>query len=154
MNISDTIKITDLFYKLAAKKPAYYGIFLSPESHEELLNWWNNTVRKPLLMKPFAHHMTIKFKPSDEDVANYSSMIGQNFELKVVGYAEDEKGQAVLVEPQGISSTNSNPHITISCADGVTPVYSNELLSLGSQPVDGPIITGIFDSFPRTINEK
>jgi len=72
--------------------------------------------------KIFAHHSTIAFKPANLDGIN----IGQKSLVKIVGRAFDEKGDALLVENQ--KSTNENPHITLSCAEGVKPVYSNELI--------------------------
>lgn len=151
MNTKKLNKMSKVFYKLSAKKPAYYGVFLIPESREKLLSWWNDAVGQPLLEKPFAHHMTVKFKPTDEDVAKFAPMIGKEVQLKVIGFAANEKGQAVKVESQDIESANANPHITISCAGNVTPVYSNELLSVESKNIDGPILVGVFDAFPRTI---
>ena len=151
MNTIKLTKAANMFYKLSAKKPAYYGVFLTPESHQKLLSWWNDAVGQPLLAKPFAHHMTIKFKPAEEDVAKFTPMIGKEIQLKVTGFAANEKGQAVKVEPQDIGSANANPHITISCAENVTPVYSNELLSVEFKSADGPTLVGIFDAFPRTV---
>jgi hypothetical protein len=136
--------------KLAAKKPAYYGVFLDPQSRSSLLSWWDSNVGKPLLAKPFAHHMTVKFKPSPEDMAKYTPMIGQSVKLKVTGYAENENGQAVLVEPNGVDSDNAHPHVTVSCSEATSPAYSKELLSGGFTPVDGPVLIGTFDQFPRS----
>lgn len=46
--------------------------------------------------------------------------------MKIIGRAQDEKGDALLVENK--KSSNAHPHITLSCAEGVSPVYSNELI--------------------------
>jgi hypothetical protein len=137
--------------KLAAKvkKPIYYAVFLTDKSHSDLLKWWVDVVNIPILDQPFAHHMTVKFKPTEEDVIAFSPIIGQEVKLQVVGYAADDKGQAVLVNSE-LKSNNANPHITISCATGITPVYSNELLSSGLTTINGPTLIGVFDSFPRT----
>lgn len=136
--------------KLAkTKKPVYYGIFLDDENHSILLNWWVSSISDSLLDNKFAHHMTVKFSPSDEDVTNLEPLIGKRVQLKVIGYASDDKGQAVLISSD-IKSNNANPHITISCAAGVKPVYSNELLAKNLVHIDGPVLTGMFDSFPRT----
>ena len=61
--------------------------------------------------------------------------LGESAKLKVIGYSSDEKGQAVVVS--GVDSSNKIPHITISTADGVSPVYSNELLLGDVTEVDG-----------------
>lgn len=51
--------------------------------------------------------------------------------MKIIGQAYDQKGFAVLVE--NAKSKNKFPRITISCAEGVAPVYSNELLEKASK---------------------
>ena len=123
-----------LKYAKKKKKALYTGAFLTPSGAEMLDNWWGTAVREGFLDKHFRHHMTIKFKPSVEEVV--SLPIGQDVTLKIVGYASDDRGQAVLVA--GVDSTNELPHITVSTAEGVSPVYSNELLSAGVTEVDGP----------------
>jgi len=50
--------------------------------------------------------------------------------MKIIGRAYDEKGDALLVENP--KSKNKYPHITLSCAEGVSPVYSNELFEKAS----------------------
>jgi hypothetical protein len=72
--------------------------------------------------KVFAHHSTIAFKP--ESLKGIE--IGEKSSMKIIARAYDEKGDALLVENP--KSENENPHITLSCAKGVSPVYSNELI--------------------------
>ena len=64
-------------------------------------------------------------------------------------YAEDEKGQAIAIQCP-LPCGNPIPHITISVANGVTPVYSNELLSKNKQPCKSLSLNGIVDTFPRS----
>lgn len=101
---------------------------LTPESQRDLLQ------RVPPVHKWVkAHHMTIAFNPPlDRFEQLYKPQIGQPVRLAVVGVAQDDKAQAVLVEGP---SANARPHITISCADGIPAKYSNELLSSGWTPV-------------------
>ena len=94
----------------------------------ELLRLWEQETGIPLHPKKIAHHMTIKFKPSPEEVARLP--IGKRVNLRVIGYAADDKGQAVAVVPQGVSSANEIPHVTVA-VNGTSPVYSNELLKRG-----------------------
>ena len=61
--------------------------------------------------------------------------MGRKTKLKIIGRAYDEKGDALLVED--IKSENKYPHITLSCAEGVKPVYSHELIERASE--DGSI---------------
>jgi hypothetical protein len=70
----------------------------------------------------FAHHMTIAFRPSSLAGIN----IGMESNLKIIGRAQDEKGDALLV--QTTRSTKPYPHITLSCAAGVPPTYSSQLI--------------------------
>ena len=107
-------------------KPIYSAAFLPPESRQQLLNVFpakHGNVQ--------AHHMTIAFKPNEQDISQLP--LGQLIELKVTGYAEDEFGQAAAVQPVGVVSQNPVPHITISC-NKKPPFYSNELLAKGVQP--------------------
>lgn len=81
----------------------------------------------------YGHHMTIAYDPPlARFERQYQPLIGKVFRLRVVGVAQDAKGQAALVEGQ---SENEFPHVTISCAEGVEAKYSNELLSKGWTPV-------------------
>ncbi|KKU50008.1 MAG: hypothetical protein A3H69_03020 [Candidatus Sungbacteria bacterium RIFCSPLOWO2_02_FULL_47_9] len=80
----------------------------------------------PKHSQEFYHHMTIAFRPSKEQYEKYAGNLDGELELNIVGYAEDDRGQAVIVETP--LSENSDPHITLSCAKGTSPVYSNELI--------------------------
>lgn len=77
--------------------------------------------------KVFAHHSTNWYKPSSIEGLE----IGKKNILKIIGQAYDQKGFAVLVE--NVKSKNKFPHITISCAEDIAPVYSNELLEKASR---------------------
>jgi len=140
----DPLAVKVLRRFLAEKKPTYTGVFLDESSHKALLDWWGKHTNTELHPKIWAHHMTIKFKPSEEELE--STPVGKKVHLKVIGWAADEKGQAVLVAPQGVQSANKNPHITISTAPGTAPVYSNDLLEKGSNRVSGPTLTGVVDA--------
>lgn len=141
----DYKKKASLRIKMASqkRKAIYSAVFLTPESQEALLNWWPYD----LLSKKFAHHMTIKFKPSPEDIL--SLPLGKEVELKIIGLAVDEKGQAVAVDSD-LPVDNAIPHITIS-TDGTSPVYSNELLASEMVYVDPetqpPVLSGIVGFF-------
>jgi len=121
----------------SGKKPEraiYSAVFL--EDPKELMRWWESNVGSPLHPKAFSHHMTIKYKPDPDEVT--SLPIGSLVRLKIVGWAEDERGQAVVVEPHGVRSTNAIPHITVA-TNGAPPSYSNELLERGWDPARGSL---------------
>jgi len=102
----------------------------------------------PKHKKVFGHHSTIAFKP-----ANLNGIeMGKNFSIKIIARAYDEKGDAILVENP--KSNNKYPHITLSCAEGVSPVYSNELLEKAieagsleylSEPEEVEVVEGYSD---------
>lgn len=126
---------------IMSKHIAYSGVFLTPESKAALLESF--PAKHP---KVLAEHMTIQRKPSDKELADLP--MGKEVKMRVIGYADDSSGQAVVVEPE-IRSEKPIPHITISVAEGIHPEYSNDLLAKGFQAVDGPVLTGIVDLFPR-----
>ena len=75
----------------------------------------------------YSHHCTLAFKPDKVDLSKWEE--GSLVELQVIGVASDDKGQAILVSLP-VYCNNESPHITVSC-EGVSPVYSNELLKHG-----------------------
>jgi 2'-5' RNA ligase len=140
----------------------YIGVFLDEKSRTELLR-----LVMPRHANVFAEHVTVCFKPTEERLeqyrqgvawANFASdawpiiKFGDRVAFKAIGIAHDEKGQAVRV--RGVPSSNENPHITISCAEGTKPMYSNQLLKEGMIEIfDEPIeLVGILDTFPRSLN--
>jgi hypothetical protein len=77
--------------------------------------------------KIFCHHVTIAYAPTDEIYAKYAHLVGKRIAFTITGICSNNKGQAAAV--RDVPSENHHPHITISCAVGVPPVYSNDLLS-------------------------
>lgn len=132
------------FLAAEEKIPEYTGVFLDGSSQNRLLEWWlKHTDTKPL-GNIHADHMTIKYMPTAEEFKG--TPLGQKIMMKIIGWAADEKGQAVLVQPKGIASANKHPHITVAVAPGVNAAYSNELLAKGSNRVSGPTLTGVVDA--------
>ncbi|MBX4200798.1 hypothetical protein KW786_01575 [Candidatus Parcubacteria bacterium] len=96
----------------------------------------------------FAHHSTIVFKPSSLEGIE----MGKESTLKIVARVYDEKGDALLVENP--KSNSKHPHITLSCAQGISPAYSNELMEKAmasnlveyfEKPEEVEVIEGYFD---------
>lgn len=118
--------------------PVFVAVVLDEASHRKLLSWWEATTGEPVLTKKvYAHHMTIKFKPTAADMAKHK--VGQKVDLVVTGWASNGKVQAVAVE--GYESTNAHPHITIA-TDGSPPKLSDALLGAGYTRVKGPVLHG------------
>lgn len=135
--------------KLAQEKPARVMFAEAVVNTRDVLNWFQDqTGLDPERMgwKVAAHHMTIEFfdkkdkkalkkdgKAESNILAPYADLIGRDVILDIVGYAHDEKGMALLVEPKGPLARlvkNDDPHITIA-TNGVGAKYSNELLAKG-----------------------
>jgi hypothetical protein len=140
----DTIRKLDLLLEkeairsLAADKSIVItAAFLTNEGKNDLKNWWESNVRVPLLSNIYMHHLTIKYRPSKEEVLALE--IGKEVALAIVGYIENDSVQAVVVASD-LPCSNKVPHITVSTADGVGPMKSNKFLNKGFKSTKGPAI--------------
>ncbi len=132
------------------KPPVYLGAFLTDASRAALL-----AAYPAIHANVHAGHMTIRFRPSNLEVEN--APIGRVVRLQVLAVYHDERGQVALVT--GVVSKNDDEHVTISCAGGVSPVYSNELLknkfdtsAVKRALCDTPLfLEAVIDVFPRTV---
>jgi len=117
----------------------YNAIVLTDESVQKLKKDF-----PPLHPNEFYHHVTLNFGKKQ-----FPENLGEEVTFRVVGHAYDEKGQAVVVTD--ISSDNEVPHITLSCADGVKPVYSNELVKSGYDTIRTTkyFLTGVVKSYTK-----
>lgn len=78
--------------------------------------------------------------------------------MDVTSFADfcDNRGQCITIykspELIGLLWEKQVPHVTISCADGIKPFYSNELLNNMDSMIQHKAITlsGVLDYFPRT----
>lgn len=132
----------------------YVGLFLTEESRKKLL-----ALFPPKHPKVTADHLTMAFKPGAAVMESLTPMLGMKVRLHLSRYASDEKGQAVSVRKESLPyCENKFPHITISCADGVSPVYSNELLEMHDTqcsvlPLPELVLESIIDTWPRQKKE-
>jgi len=139
-----TQRIVRRFLTAAKPKPVLYiGLVLDKASLSRLLAWWETTVGEDLLGKYAAHHVTIQFKPTADQVANAG--VGTRHQVRVVGWGSDEKAQAVVVS--GIEVAQGQiAHVTLAVAPGVPPAYSKELLRGGLTREHGPTLTGTVEA--------
>jgi len=101
----------------------YWAVKLNNESIAKLLSSC-----PPIHPNVYAEHLTLAFKPTDEEEDYWAKRHGDAVTLHVNKFAFDNRGQAVMAS--GIERSRGGiTHITISCANGVSPVYSNELLA-------------------------
>jgi transposase len=89
----------------------------------------------------YYHHITINHGKKE-----IPSNLGELVEFNVIGYAVDERGQAVVVDAE---SSNKVPHITLSCADDIAPYYSNELLLKGYEKITSFKLRGTVKSYTK-----
>jgi|GEM_PF-2440754 len=103
-------------------RPKYIGIFLTPQSRRALLRTY-----PPVHPTVYADHVTVIYDPTDADLEKVE--LGEIVTVKPVAHLEDEKAQVLRVSiPSYLARlTNRVPHITISTARGVAPVYAGEL---------------------------
>lgn len=117
-------------------KAIYAGVILDPTARDELKAWF--ATLSPLRGKEQAHHMTWAFKPTSDEVR--SLPVGQPVTLRVVGYADREGVQVVVVE--GAATRNAVAHVTVAVDQGVSPVHSNVVLAGGWAEKAGPALAG------------
>ena len=91
------------------------------------------------------HHVTMRFcppsVPDEEKIAYkdaFAPFAGKSVLVEPIALVYDDKGAALSVRlPEEVRAQcqSLHPHITIACAPGVQPVYSNELLSKPTEEV-------------------
>jgi hypothetical protein len=126
----------------APTKSPFVGIFLTSESKGKLFE------RFPAEHDNiYGEHVTVIFKPTREQLKDMKDLklLGKKFDINVTGYAKNKMGQAVKVDvPGAVFSEGRIPHITISTAEGIKPVYSTELLQTEEvEPVSDLTLSGI-----------
>jgi hypothetical protein len=141
----------------------YLGGFLTEFGKNTLLARFGTPAHK----RVYADHVTLAFNPGEEEMAKFKAFDKSKPRLiHIIGYMRDDKGEAALVRLADLPfCTNSNPHITLSCAEGVPPSYSNSMLSTHDVKKMRLVTTGeqlfvyqfepfevevIYDTFPRT----
>jgi|SRR6267154_1973371 len=107
---------------LKAHKPVYAALFLTQESKKELLE-----VVLPKHPMVYGEHITMAFGRHLRE----KYPIGEQVEVTVSTVFEDGRGQCVAADPGPIRELfwdQQVPHVTISCAEGVKPFYSMDLM--------------------------
>ena len=103
------------------KKVSYSGVILNEESRKLLKKY----IPYPKDWEFIGHHMTINMGSLKEE---YTSLLGQSFDLLVTHIGQTDKVVAVKVESE-IKTQNKTPHITIAVdrVNGGKPVMSNDI---------------------------
>lgn len=97
--------------------PSIYYTAYFIDNPSELLSMF--PTKHPII---YAHHSTNQYKPDNLDKLE----MGKKIKLKIIARFTDDNCDALLVVNE--KSENKFPHITLSCAKGVPPMYSNQLL--------------------------
>lgn len=105
--------------------PNYSGIILDETSRIKLLEVFGPIWEEEEGWEPIAHHLTLKMGGLPAEMQH---LIGQQFTMKVVAFAGDDKVKAVEVEAP-LKTINKIPHITLAVnrGHGGKPVMSNNL---------------------------
>ena len=101
----------------------YWAIKLTDESRAKILSSF-----PPIHKNIYAEHITMVFSPTPEQNRKFGEWLGKKAKAKVITIYSDDKGQAVGVITEPARPDGKCSHITISCADGTKPVYSNKLI--------------------------
>lgn len=104
----------------------YTAVVLTPDSHNKLIESLRDVI--PPTWEKIAHHMTVNMGSFVSGPASHDFHLGQNYELKVVSLAYDDKVMAVGVNCV-VPSSNTVKHITIAVnrQGGGKPFLSNKL---------------------------
>lgn len=142
-------KAQEIVSRLLEEAPGRYFVsaVLTSESRRLLLS--RVPPEHPVV---YADHVTLAYDPTPEVLERYRQQEGQRLRIPVTAVAVDDKAQAVLV---GADSENEYPHITVSVATGVEPVYSNSLFAavdiqhIPIFTVEGTVVVEPLDSEAR-----
>jgi hypothetical protein len=100
----------------------YWAVLLDKTNRKKLLGYI-----PAVHLNVYAEHITLSFQPNELQNKKWGFLLGKKIKLIARDYYEDERGQAITIE--GIHRDDQGtPHITISCAEGVKPFYSNKLI--------------------------
>lgn len=110
----------------------YYGLFLTDESRNLLLNKLSNVLNG----KVFLHHITLGHRYSTkESVENmilwnklgefYEKHHGEKYKVTLTAIGQSDKAMAYKASIPDLPCINKMPHLTIQTFDGGKPVDSN-----------------------------
>jgi len=114
-----SIEEEDLLDPLANIKPVYSAVFVDQDQLRERMKIDS---KKYPNQENMAHHSTIQFKPTMEEVD--ALPIGTTLDMKIIGRLQTDKVDVLIVDNP--YSKNTHPHITLATAKGVKAVASNK----------------------------
>ena len=118
---------------------SFLAVVLDEPSREDLLRWWREKVPEKPLPISYAHHMTLVFQPTKEEIE--AADLGKKTVLKVVGWGSDAISQAVRVHTS-LRTIAAIPHITLATSVARETKHSNDLLAKHTTDIAGPMLMG------------
>ena len=108
----------------------YTGYFVDNPDHLHKL--FPHNLKSGKDVKLFGHHVTIAFRPANgfEDID-----IGESETLKIIGRItnEDLGVDVLLVDPGGLKTDNTYPHITLATLGNTLPVHANAAIKIAKR---------------------
>jgi hypothetical protein len=133
-----------------SKRGQYWGIFLDARSKAALarIGFNHDKIRND--------HVTLGLGPMP--LEEFDQWVGEPRQMKAISHYADDKGQAVEVKISNDTPFHQQsprrPHVTLSHDPSVGPVYSNELIAkTKGEPISIPL-SGIIDTFPRSLSRR
>ena len=98
----------------------------------------------------YCDHVTLAYGP--EQVAEFDEgLLGAADEFEAWNVISDERGAALELDREELARlgvNNERPHVTLACADGTRPVYSNALIAGYYEGAPGATATQLDEPFP------
>ena len=108
-------------------KIVYIGIFLGVDVKQRIRQMIGV---ETFHSKEYLDHITLAFSPNEQQIKDAEPYLGKMVPFTLGSMYWNLKGQAVTVNlpslPTGLIPESA--HITVSCAEGVPPKYSNDLI--------------------------
>lgn len=122
---------------IEGKTVSYIGVVLDKTSRQMLLD-----KIPPQHENITAGHVTLVHEPTPEEMDLFAE--GEPVTVRVAALASDENAQAaIVILPQYYrDNATRRPHITISTAQGVQQLYSNELIEREAQVISPFVLMG------------
>ena len=117
-------------YELARRAPKR-GIWWLVVGEEELHPLATFLVYSPNLEEVEHLHVTLAFDATEEEVPSLCNggWESSSFPIRVKGLAYNSRCACLVVDIGDTDCCNKHPHITLALAEGVQPVYSNDMLA-------------------------
>lgn len=127
----------------------YIGVFLTPQSQAKL-----KKAIPPAFNNKSGNHLTIKFAPSEEDMAKFQKKIGKKVTLTATHLIQTADYQAIRLS-NTVKVERGYPHITIAWREGSSPAKGNRAMKENKGAAIQPWLKlqGIYDTFPRSLSE-